>query len=63
MVPTTLPAPSRRTYLATIRSVLEEEPLPLKAFRRFAPYHEIAEGRERRRAVVALHYEGWTDKR
>jgi putative transposase len=52
----------RRPHLATIRKVLEEEPLPLKAFRRFAPYHEIAEGRERRKAVVALHYEGWADK-
>jgi hypothetical protein len=45
-----------------VRAVLEEEPLPLKAFRRFPPYHEIPEGRERRRAVVALHYEGWADK-
>ncbi len=52
----------RRPHLATIRNVLEAEPLPLKAFRRFDPYHEIAEGRERRKAVVALHYEGWADK-
>ena len=52
----------RRPHLATVRNVLEEEPLPLKAFRRFEPYHEMAEGRERRKAVVALHYEGWADK-
>jgi putative transposase len=52
----------RKPHLATVRSVLEEEPLPIKAFRRFEPYHEIPEGRERRKAVVALHYEGWSDK-
>ena len=52
----------RRPHLATVRNVLDEEPLPLKAFRRFEPYHEMAEGRERRKAVVALHYEGWADK-
>ena len=52
----------RRPHLATVRSVLDEEPLPIKAFRRFPPYHEILEGRERRKAVVALHYEGWADK-
>ena len=52
----------RKPHLATVRSVLEEEPLPIKAFRRFEPYHEMTEGRERRKAVVALHYEGWADK-
>ena len=52
----------RKPHLATVRSVLDEEPLPLKAFRRFEPYHEIPEGRERRKAVVTLHYEGWADK-
>jgi len=52
----------RRPHLATVRAVLDEEPLPIKAFRRFEPYHEIPEGRERRKAVVALHYEGWADK-
>jgi putative transposase len=52
----------RKPHLATVRAVLEEEPLPIKAFRRFEPYHEIPKARERRRAVVALHYEGWADK-
>jgi putative transposase len=52
----------RRPHLATVRAVLDEEPLPIKAFRRFPPYHEIPEGRERRKAVVAMHYEGWADK-
>jgi hypothetical protein len=39
----------------TIRRVLAEEPIPLRFVRRFPPYHEISEGRERRVAVVALH--------
>jgi DNA invertase Pin-like site-specific DNA recombinase len=45
-----------------VRSAPDEEPLPIKAFKRFEPYHEIAEGRERRKAVVALHYGGWANK-
>lgn len=52
----------RKPHLATVQSVLEEEPLPLKAFRRFEPYHEIPEGREQKKAVVTLHYEGWAGK-
>lgn len=52
----------RKPHLATVRGVLEEEPLPIKAFRRFAPYHRIPDSRERRKAVVALHYEGGADK-
>ncbi len=52
----------RKPHLATVRAILDEEPLPIKAFRRFEPYHEIPDGRERRKAVVALHYEGWANK-
>ena len=52
----------RRPDVRTVGSVLYEEPLPLRAFRRFDPYHEIPDAKERRKAVVALHYEGWTDK-
>ena len=52
----------RKPHPATVRAVLEEEPLPIKVFRRFEPYHQIPEGSERRKAVVALHYEGWADK-
>ncbi len=52
----------RKPHLATVRAVLDEEPLPIKAFRRFEPYHEIPSGTERRKAVVALHFEGWADK-
>jgi putative transposase len=51
----------RKPDVRTVGSVLDEEPLPLKAFRRFAPYHEMPTT-ERRKALVTLHYEGWTDK-
>ena len=50
--------PSRHT----VKKVLQEEPLPLRMIRRHPPYHEIAEARERRLAVVRLHAEGWTVK-
>ncbi len=50
--------PSRHT----VKKVLREEPMPLRMVRRFPPYHEIPEPRERRLAVVALHAEGWTVK-
>jgi putative transposase len=46
----------------TIKRVLAEEPAPLRMVRRFPPYHEIPEHKERRRAVVALHAEGWAAK-
>ncbi len=52
----------RRPGKHTIERVLTEEPVPLRMLRRFDPYHEIPEARERRRAVVALHAEGWTVK-
>jgi hypothetical protein len=34
----------------------------LRMVRRYPPYHEIPEGRERRAAVVTLHAEGWSAK-
>ncbi len=52
----------RRPDEKTVRRVIEEEPLPLRMIRRFPPYREIPEARERRAAVVALHAEGWTVK-
>jgi putative transposase len=52
----------RKPDVRTIGNVLDEEPIPLKAFRRFDPYHEIPDAAERRKAVIALHYEGWADK-
>jgi putative transposase len=52
----------RRPDERTVGRVLEEEPMPLCMIRRFPPYREIPEARERRAAVVALHAEGWTVK-
>ncbi len=52
----------RRPDRKSVRRVLAEEPTPLRMVRRFAPYHEIPERRERRLAVVALHSEGWSAK-
>ncbi|MDP9456467.1 MAG: helix-turn-helix domain-containing protein [Actinomycetota bacterium] len=52
----------RRPDHKTIRRVLAEEPVPLRFVRRYPPYHEISERRERRAAVVALHADGWSAK-
>ncbi len=52
----------RRPSKHTVKRVLSEEPTPLRMVRRFHPYHEIPEPRERRLAVVRLHAEGWAVK-
>jgi putative transposase len=52
----------RRTARKTVKRMLAEEPLPLRFVRRFPPYHETPGPAERRRAVVALHAEGWSAK-
>jgi putative transposase len=52
----------RKPHVRTVGNVLDDEPLPLRAFRRFEPYHEVVDAKDRRKAVVTLHYEGWTDK-
>ena len=52
----------RRPDGHTVKAVLEENPIPTKPVKRFAPYHEIGDDRERRDAVVTLHEEGWSDK-
>jgi putative transposase len=52
----------RRPDHKTVRRVLAEEPIPLRFVRRFPPYREIPERRERRLAVVSLHAEGWSAK-
>lgn len=53
---------SRRPDYRTVERVLAEEPMPLRIVRRFPPYHEMQEPRERRMAVVRLHAEGWNVK-
>src|SRR5215216_5600218 len=52
----------RRPEVRTVRRVLEEEPIPLRILKRFAPYHEIEEAKERRMLIVKLHAEGWSVK-
>ncbi|MDP9477276.1 MAG: helix-turn-helix domain-containing protein [Actinomycetota bacterium] len=52
----------RKPDRKTVKRVLSEEPIPLRMVRRFEPYHDIPEARERRLAVVRLHAEGWTVK-
>jgi putative transposase len=52
----------RRPDGHTVNAVLDETASPRKLVRRFAPYHEIPDDRERREAVVTLHREGWSDK-
>jgi len=52
----------RRPDYRTVERVLSEEPMPLRIMRRFPPYREIEEPRERRMAVVRLHAEGWNVK-
>ena len=48
----------RRPDYRTVERVLAEEPMPLRMVRRFPPYRETGEPRERRTAVVRLHAEG-----
>src|SRR5215216_6428768 len=52
----------RRPHGRTVRRVLETEPTAIRMFRRFGPYHEIPDARERRLAIVTLHAEGWNVK-
>jgi transposase len=52
----------RRPDHKSVRRVLAEEPIPLRMVRRFPPYHDIPERRERRLVVVTLHSEGWSAK-
>ena len=52
----------RRPDYRTVERVLAEEAMPLRMVRRFAPYGEDADPRERRLAVVTLHADGWSAK-
>jgi putative transposase len=46
----------------TVKRIIEEGPTPLLPPRRYATYHQMPPGKERRKAIVALHVEGWTAK-
>lgn len=52
----------RKPSKHTVQRVLCEDPIPLKIIKRFDPYHQIPDARERRMAIVQLHSEGWTVK-
>ena len=52
----------RRPSEHTVKRVLQEERLPLRMVRRFDPYHEIEDPKERRLAVVRLHAERWAPR-
>lgn len=46
----------------TVKRVIEENPTPLLSPRRYPKYHQMPRGKERRKAIVTLHAEGWTAK-
>jgi hypothetical protein len=46
----------------TVKRIIEEGPTPLLPPRRYTTYHQMPPGKERRKAIVALHVEGWTAK-
>jgi putative transposase len=50
----------RRLSYHTVTRVLAEEPLAPPHTRRFASYHQLATGTERRLVVIRLHVEGWS---
>src|SRR5207302_1308581 len=50
----------RRVSHHTVARVLAEAPLPPPPPRRFPPYHQLANGSERRLAIVRLHVDGWS---
>lgn len=47
----------------TVKRILAENPVLVgdrSVVRQYPPYHEMLEGGERRRAVIDLHFQGWT---
>src|SRR5215211_6853360 len=52
----------RKPEVRSVARVLAEEPVPLKILRNYLPYHEIADPREGRAAIVELRLSGWSAK-
>ena len=46
----------------TVQRVLAEPPLPTVLGRRYPPYAQIAEPRQRRLAIIHLYFDGWNPK-
>ncbi len=51
----------RRPSDHTVKRLLADGPKPSISGRRYPPYAEIADGYQRRRAIVDLHAEGWSN--
>ncbi len=51
----------RRPSDHTVKRVLAEGPEPSISGRRYPPYAQITDGYQRRRAIVDLHAEGWSN--
>jgi putative transposase len=51
---------ARRPSDHTVKRVLADGPKPTVTGRRYPPYAQIADGYQRRRAIVDLHAEGWS---
>ncbi len=52
----------RRPSDHTVKRILAEGPKPSISGRRYLPYAQIADGYERRHAIVDLHAQGWSVK-
>jgi putative transposase len=52
----------RKPDVRSVKRVFDEEPLPLKIVRNYPPYHEMADAREGRAAIVELRFSGWSAK-
>jgi len=52
----------RESSQHTVKRIIEEGPTPLLPPRRYPTYHRMPRGKERRKAIVELHVEGWTAK-
>jgi len=46
----------------TVQRILADEPLPTLTKRRYQPYAQIADPRQRRLAIVHLYFDGWNLK-
>src|SRR6266550_4900332 len=51
----------RRPSDHTVKRILADGPKPSISGRRYPPYAEIADGYQRRRAIIDLHAEGWSN--
>jgi transposase len=51
----------RRPSDHSVKRILADEPVPTVTERRYLPYAQIADPYQRRRAIVDLHAEGWSN--